>query len=282
MVLQTVAKNLTPTDAGLQLNYIETTHETEVSTERVFMEDKIAETLQKLPGAKPMLTYFVNGINKTAISYKLQASSPNVNNELEAKSLKLEAGITYSFVSTLVSGLADNEIILNQWAADDLGATVGDSVRLTYFEIGPLRQLVEKESVFILKEIVPMTPVWADATRMPHLPGLSDAGHCREWEAGIPINMDAIRDKDEAYWNDFKGTPKAYVSIDKALDMWSNRFGNYTAVRFPSDGFSEEAFKRIFAENISPADLGMSVEPVREKGCRPPKTEPISVVCLLV
>lgn len=266
-VLQMVKNCLTPEDAGLQVKNIELSDEVEVSTERVFLEDVVAETLKKLPSAQPMLTYFVNGINKTAISYKLQASSSSVNNEeLEANSLKLEAGIPYSFVSTLVSGLTDNEIILNQWAADDLDATIGDSVRLTYFEIGPLRQLVEKESVFVLKEIVPMTPVWADATRMPHLPGLSDAGHCREWEAGIPINMDAIRDNDEAYWNDFKGTPKAYVSIDKALDMWSNRFGNYTAIRFSSDGFSEEAFKRIFAENISPADLGMSVEPVREKG----------------
>jgi putative ABC transport system permease protein len=264
LVLQTVAKNLTPADAGLQLNYIETTHETEVSTERVFMEDKVAETLLKLQDAKPMLTYFVNGISAVqAMSHESRATSEN----LEARNSQLTAkSIPYSFVSTLVSGLDDNEIILNQWAADDLDATAGDSVRLTYFEIGLLRQLLEKESVFILKEIVPMTPVWADATRMPHLPGLSDAGHCREWEAGIPINMDAIRDKDEAYWNDFKGTPKAYVSIDKALDMWSNRFGNYTAVRFSSDDFREEAFKRIFVENISPADLGMSIEPVREKG----------------
>ncbi|NCB07326.1 MAG: ABC transporter permease, partial [Bacteroidia bacterium] len=263
-VLQSVKSCLAPEDAGLRLNKIETTGEVEISTERVFMEDKIAETLQKLPGAKPMLTYFVNEISAVqAMSFESRATSENLaarNSQLAAKS------IPYSFVSTLVSGLAENEIILNQWAADDLGVKTGDSIQLIYFEMGPLRQLIEKESLFILKEIVPMTPDWADSTRMPHLPGLSDAGHCREWEAGIPINMDAIRDKDEAYWNNFKGTPKAYVSMSKALKMWSNRFGNYTAVRFSSDGFSEEDFKRIFAENISPADLGMSVEPVREKG----------------
>jgi hypothetical protein len=45
-----------------------------------------------------------------------------------------------------------------------------------------------------------MTNVWADSTRMPWLPGLSDAGHCREWDAGVPIDLDAIRDKDEDYW----------------------------------------------------------------------------------
>ncbi len=111
-----------------------------------------------------------------------------------------------------------------------------------------------------------MTPEWADSTRMPHLPGLSDAGHCREWEAGVPINLDAIRDKDEAYWAKWSGAPKAYVSLDDALKMWSNRFGNYTAVRYPSSQFDVQKYKQVFAENIHPGDLGMSVEPIREKG----------------
>ncbi len=93
-----------------------------------------------------------------------------------------------------------------------MGANVGDSIRLKYWQIGPLRKLIVKESDFILKQIVPMSRGWADETRMPNLPGLSDAGHCRDWEAGVPINLDAIRDKDEKYWDDYKGAPKAYVS----------------------------------------------------------------------
>lgn len=242
-VLQSVKNCLTPADAGLQLNDIEATGEVEVSTERVFMEDKVAETLQKLPGAQPMLTYFVNEISKP-----------------EAKSAP------YSFVSTVGSDLAENEIILNRWAADDLGAKTGDSIQLKYWQIGPLRKLIEKESEFILKEIVPMAPEWADKTRMPQLPGLSDAGHCREWEAGVPVDLDAIREKDEDYWDKWSGAPKAYVSLDKALEIWSNRFGNYTAVRFPAKEFSEEKYRQVFAENITPADLGMAVEPIREKG----------------
>jgi len=162
--------------------------------------------------------------------------------------------------------LADNEIILNKWAADDLNVSVGDSVRLKYFEIGPLRELLNKEAVFVLKEIVSMNQQWADSTLMPYLPGLSDAGHCREWEAGVPINMDAIRDKDEAYWDDWKGTPKAYISLDMALELWENRFGVYTAVRFPAETFEFDKFQNAFAQNIQPGDLGMVIEPVREQG----------------
>ena len=80
---------LTPEDAGLQIKNIEATDEVEVSTERVFLENKVAETLQKLPGAQPMLTYFVNDISL-----------------LETRGSQLATrSIPYSFVSTLVSGL---------------------------------------------------------------------------------------------------------------------------------------------------------------------------------
>ena len=249
MILKSVKKCLTPADAGLQLKTVERTGEKEVSTERVFMEEKVAETLQQLPGAEPIFTYFVNEISK-----------------LVARNSELEAKIPYSFVSTIVYGLDTNDIVLNKWAADDMSASVGDSVQLKYFEIGPLRQLVEKTSTFMVQHVIPMDSELCDPERVPHLPGLSDAGHCREWEAGVPIDLDAIRDKDEQYWNDYKGTPKAFVSLDKALEMWSNRFGSYTAFRYPATTFDETAYNAAFAKNITPADLGMMVEPVRQQG----------------
>jgi putative ABC transport system permease protein len=237
---------LTPADAGLKMKNINATGELEISTERVFMEPKVAQTLEQLSGAKPMITYFVNGISSN---------------------LHQSPSIPYSFVSSLEgSQLADNEIILTQWTADDLNASTGDTISLKYLEIGPLRQLIDKENEFILKEIVPMNNEWADSTRMPWLPGLSDAGHCREWDAGVPIDLDAIRDKDEDYWTEWGGAPKAYVSLNKALEMWENRFGVYTAVRYPADSFDEDNYRQVFAENIRPADLGMVVEPIREQG----------------
>ena len=255
-VTQSVNSCLTPIDAGLVINNIESTNEIEISTERVFLEEKISETLKKLPNANLILSYFVNGIA--------------LSSEFRVQSSKLEAQsqiIPYSFVSSVDDKyLAPNEIILNQWAADDLGVNPGDKITLKYLEIGPLRQLIDKESEFILKEIIPMDSKLCDPTRVPHLPGLSDAGHCREWEAGVPINLDAIRDKDEKYWDDFKGTPKAFVLQKRALEMWSNRFGNYTAVRFPAETFDVEKYNQLFATEINPADLGMAVEPIREQG----------------
>jgi putative ABC transport system permease protein len=267
----TSVKNcLTPADAGLKVKYIEATDEWEVSTERVFMEPKVATTLEQLPGAHPVITYFVNEIGIDKYDGKnIRVLSVN---EAGGNGRNLTQGgkgksIPYSFVSSVAGErLADHEVILTEWAANDLNANPGDNVRLKFFEIGPLRQLVEKEYEFILKEIVPMNRIWADSTRMPWLPGLSDAGHCREWDAGVPINLDAIRDKDEDYWAEWKGAPKAYVSLNKAKEMWENRFGIYTAVRFPGKMFDKEGYDLIFAGNIFPGDLGIAVEPIRETG----------------
>jgi putative ABC transport system permease protein len=280
-VRESVENCLTPADAGLKMKHIDATGELEISTERVFMEPKVAQTLEQLPGAKPMITYFVNGIVREAGSRKPETGnqksevggrkSEDSDNQHQSPPISTNLhqfhSIPYSFVSSLEgSKLDNNEIILTQWAADDLGAQPGDSISLKYLEIGPLRQLIDKESEFVLKEIVPMDKTWADSTRMPWLPGLSDAGHCREWDAGVPIDLDAIRDKDEDYWTEWGGAPKAYVSLNKALEMWENRFGVYTAVRFPAGTFNVESYQQAFAENIRPGDLGMVVEPIREAG----------------
>ena len=72
-----VVKNcLTPADAGLQIENIEKSGETQISTERVFLDEKIAEVLQKLPGATPILTYFVNNIEASPTPPKEGSKNP--------------------------------------------------------------------------------------------------------------------------------------------------------------------------------------------------------------
>ena len=45
----------------------------------------------------------------------------------------------------------------------------------------------------------------------PRFPGLSDAESCGEWDTGIPITHE-IRPRDEQYWDEYRGSPKAFVS----------------------------------------------------------------------
>ena len=53
----------------------------------------------------------------------------------------------------------------------------------------------------------------ADPSLMPAFPGLADTENCRDWEPGIPIEVDRIRDIDEEYWDEHRGTPKAFVEL---------------------------------------------------------------------
>jgi len=242
---EALGKCLRPEDAGLVFRSLPATAEIEISTERVFLEDPVASTYVQLPESRPLMTYFVNAISK------------------EGKS------VPYSFASSRHhEELAPDEILVNDWVAEDLSLSPRDSVQVSWFEVGPLRQLEEKHRMLAVKRIVPLLGAYADSTLMPSIPGISDAGHCREWEAGVPVDLSLIRKKDEDYWNRYRGTPKIFVSPELALEAWSNRFGNYTAVRFPSEKVDEEYLRAIFALELSYGELGFSIHAVREKGLK--------------
>ena len=64
-------------------------------------------------------------------------------------------------------------------------------------------------------------------------PGIIGCRSLPRVEAGVPIDLDAIRDKDEKYWNDYKGTPKAFISTEMLCNCGRIVVGDYTAVRYP-------------------------------------------------
>ena len=64
----------------------------------------------------------------------------------------------------------------------------------------------------------------------PRFPGLSDAESCGEWDTGIPI-VHKVRDRDEHYWDEYRGTPKGFVSLKAGQEMWGNRWGSLTGLR---------------------------------------------------
>ena len=112
---------------------------------------------------------------------------------------------------------------------------VGDSLQLSYFKVGPLRELTDTSTTFVVHSIVPMEGRFGDGSLMPDLPGLSDAGNCRDWDTGVPISLESIRDKDEDYWDDYGGIPKAFISVEQGEELWKNRFGTYTSFRYSGD-----------------------------------------------
>ena len=115
--------------------------------------------------------------------------------------------------------------------------------------------------------MVPLAGIHADRTLMPEFPGVAKAESTHDWDGGFPL-VHKIRDQDEQYWKEHRGTPKAFVTLAAGQSMWGNRFGNVTAIRFPvPPGEDAEgvrvAFERSLMRKIDPASLGLRFEPVR-------------------
>jgi putative ABC transport system permease protein len=227
-------------DVGLTLRESEQEATIEVISDRIFIDEAMAEVLTNAgANSQPILSYFVN-----SIQFKDQKTP-------------------YSFVSTLPDlWLKKGEIIINTWLAEDLGVEPGDSIWLQYFLMGPLRELTVDSTEFVVKSIVVMDGYFGDKNLMPDIPGLSDAGNCRDWETGVPIKLDAIRDKDERYWTKWKGTPKAFISTSAGLGLWENRFGKYTAFRFPMGENTLAGLSGEIMRALDPVEFGFSIKPV--------------------
>ena len=247
---QSLWKNWQFTDAGLELRTLPLTQQVELRTDRVFLDPPIGDAaLKGQTNSQGILTYFVN--------------------ELRVGNRKTP----YSVVSALEPGkgiipneMKDDEIILNKWLADDLGAKPGDALTTTFWTVGQLRKLEEKTQSFKVRAVVPITGQYADKELMPNIPGLSDKKNCREWEPGVPIELNKIRDKDEAYWATYKGTPKAFITLKAGQNIWNNRFGNLTMVRYPLEtGASARSAEMCIRQALSPGMLGLFFVPVREQ-----------------
>ncbi len=235
-------------DAGLYLKTLGDRGILELRSSRIFLDPAVAHAAEGLdPEAGSVLTYFVN--------------------EIRGK----ETTTPYSFVSAPGSpivppAMADDEILVNSWLANDLNVGAGDRVELSYYVLGPNRNLEEEKSSFLVRKVAPLEGIYADPDLLPDFPGLARIESTRDWRPGIPIDLDRIRQRDEEYWEDFRGTPKAFVTAAAARRMWANRFGEVTAVRFPSG--DKASLERALKDALSPAQLGFIFREVRAEGLR--------------
>jgi ABC-type lipoprotein release transport system permease subunit len=237
-------------DAGLKIRVVDERGTAELRSRRIFIEPAVEEAaFGSSLAARGVLTYFVNGIHKG------------------------ERTTPYSFVSApgppLVPVTMDSdEIIITRWLADDLGAVQGDILTLTYYVMAQGSRLEENQTSFTVREVIP-TPVGsAYRELMPPFPGLAEVDNCRDWDPGIPLNLNAIRSKDQDYWDRYRGTPKAFITLDAARTLWENRFGGLTAVRFPGIGPDSEELGQSIMDLLRPSSLDLSFEPVLQQGLR--------------
>ncbi len=240
-------RHWTLADAGLEVRRL--TNGLEVRTDRVFIDPaivKAAQSLSPAPGPQLFLTYFVNELRDG------QKTTPY-------------SMVTAADRSALPAGMRDNDIMIDQWLADDLQARRGDSLRLAYYVPSASHRLEEKTATFRVGGIAEMTGMGADRTLMPDFPGIAKAEKTENWDAGFAIDMQKIRPKDEQYWKQYRGTPKAFITLKVGQQLWGNRFGNVTSIRFRADQISEKSLTEGLTKALDPAAIGLTFQPLRER-----------------
>jgi ABC-type lipoprotein release transport system permease subunit len=236
-------------DFALQLRPV-ATGELELRTPRVFLDPPVVAVAPQAADRRRVdaLTYFVN---------ELRAGE-------KATPYSMVTAVETAASGFLPAELADDEIVLSQWTADDLGVATGDAVTLKYFTMGERRELVEQERAFTVLAVLPMSEPQLNTSWMPDFPGLADKQNCRDWKPGFAFDATRMRDKDQEYWEQYRGTPKAFVNLHVGQQMWGNRWGNTTALRWPA-GTDRAEIEQALREKITPEMLGFQFIPLREQ-----------------
>jgi hypothetical protein len=189
--------------------------------------------------------------------------------------------IPYSTITAIdyvptVGELKGNDIVLNRWAADDLakqGVAVkpGSEVTIEYFEPESTHgEVREQSATFRLKAIAEMTAEVADRSFTPELPGVTDQRSIDHWDPPFPYDDARVRsrkphDEDEAYWDQYKATPKAFISLAAGRKLWSSRFGNATSLRIaPAPDEAVDAIVAKVCAALHPVEMGFQEMPVRQ------------------
>lgn len=230
----------------------------ELRSDRILMTPAETSSLDALP-RDGLLTYFVNTIaaGDRATPYSIVAAIGPLPTSPDQPSPPPPA----TPYAVITQGLADDQIVINRWLADDLALKPGDTLRLDYFAVGDDDRLTERSRRFTVARVVELQGPAADPTLMPDFPGIADAESSRDWQPGIPIDLARIRDKDEDYWDARRGTPKAFVTLAAGRQMWAGRYGDLTALRFHAG--ERPAVESALSKGLKPSPLGLFFLPVR-------------------
>jgi ABC-type lipoprotein release transport system permease subunit len=280
--LQTlVKKSISAEDIGLRFRIIEDRGYLSVESDSMILEDSIAEAVQKAAEnigmkAAPTLVYLANEINATKREDKNARFSM----------YSIVAGLDFAQPSplgpillndgTAVPALKDDEIILSDWLAVDLGIGVGETVDARWHEVGSHGDLPETHKTFTVRGILKADdPMSVDQDLTPFVDGVTNVDSFGDWDQPFDMEMDRITSRDDEYWDAHRATPKAFVSLATAEKFWSSRFGRYTSIRVASEGNvlpkdrMEIVQTRLADETrslLNPIKMGVGFRPIRAEG----------------
>lgn len=237
-----------------------------VESEELVLSDAVAESVAAAASAlglrsTPTIVYLANWIASGAarIPYSIVAAvDPG------------QAAPLGPFLLQGVDRLDDDAIVLTDWAESPLKAVpAGAEIELTFFEPEIEGRIQEASAKFKLAGRIPLEGVARDPDLTPPFPGITDKLTIGEWNPPFPFDSTRIKpnDANEKYWEQYKTTPKAYITLAAGRRLFASRFGVVTSVRVaPADGQTpQQAAELLRAEiqrRIDPAAIGIRFDDI--------------------
>jgi hypothetical protein len=239
-------------DLGLRVRLLPERRELALESESALLDDELVALARKTAQEHGLVAHSVF----VYLANTLRAKGREVPYSLVAG--LDEAGLRRLPGSVTVAG--DEEappLVLNEWAASDLGARKGDRVTMEYYLWHEEGRLTTESSVFTVAGLVPLEGAAADRDLVPPYPGITESLHLSDWDPPFPIDLGRVRPKDEAYWDRWRTTPKAFVSLEVARRLWGHRLGRVTSLRLvPAAGTDLEAARAAFVPGLLGSLLG--------------------------
>ena len=175
-------------DLGLTLRALTNHRSLALESDSAVISDALATAARAAAArqgqtAMPVLSYLANAIrlDERGIPYSV----------VTALDLKEISGPSRSPISDprSRSRIALPPIVLNAWAARDLGARVGSTVSLDYYVWEEEGRLETRSAAFQVAGIVPIAGPAADRDLTPNYPGITNSDRLSDWDPPFPIDL---------------------------------------------------------------------------------------------
>lgn len=258
----------------------------QLTSDRMLVEpEAVAAAQQAFAAGKPqvLFTYLANRIERLpGEDDDRPVLKPVSYSTITAVDSNQQLGPTLDEHGDVIGPLRDNEIVVNDWVQRDQQLRIGDRLRITYFEPETTHgENKDTSAEFTLRGIAPLhsppqlegnadhRPTLAnDANLTPAVKGVTDAESISKWDAPFKVDYNALRDEDDDYWEAYGTTPKAFVSLAAGQKLWGSRWGNVTAVRFPTSDdwdvtqLEQRLLERMHEQGVT---LGFDFQPIKQR-----------------
>ena len=255
-----------------------------LTSDRLLLDESATGQIESAlgkPRVRKVMTYLANAIERVDESGEVTASVPYST----ISAIDSTQSLTLNF-DTKVEQSSDTVVplVLNSWAAERLNASIGTPLRIAYFEpeVENGRE-IERYFSGIVADIVPITKptkphrrsreavfdqpptVYNDPDLTPTVPGVTDQESINDWDLPFQLTR-KISSDDDAYWNNYRLTPKVFLPLKEGQHLFGSRFGQTTGLRIAPDiTETEDELRMRIREAIEPslASMGWQMRAIR-------------------